>query len=1099
MGEKDNVVEAMYDFEAVEDGGLSFGKGDLIQVLNKLPSGWWDGVALKSKVRGWFPSNYVKEYKSPSSQQLPPPPPEKSPELLERARSLTNSSEKSSVSPSSSSIIANQKLQHSSMQSNNSSAISNHTSTTTAFALAAERSSNFSAIADSAARLESEELPENWGVKTTADGRQYYFNMLTNETKWSMSSFNTSNSDNKQEALNSNMPPNPNEMLSSLLKEIEDQELEDEYEDGNDDTGILIFTWPGLAININTKIASLATHIKEKAKDSYAPSVADTVMAIHIMLHSSNMAAKNSSALQETKSTELSELHSRMLRLTAKLIMQSKVASALWPPPLSEVELQEIAGKLGLVVVEFSKLAQKLGMGIRELGPDELFNVTSSKKEDGNGVGGGDKSNGASQLKKKKMMLVPKFTVDGALITNLEGKMVDVATAASAFSITHQQQQAEGGVGVGKEVLATCPLSRPELVKKIQTFVRVVGDFLAIVDQFPFLQCIDGQVDEFKVLRVALLNAVTELVTSTKLVVKEKTSTVARHQALCSIEDIVDAAKELVISIKFLMELSEEVQVELLKEIITSKNGGVSSTSSFPAAPASPMSPNLLKSPLYNIKSSSTLKDEKYDSMGPFSPTVSLDQNASRVSSQDILSRNSSVISRVSQMSDVPNFLSFPDWDEKEVALLADGQGWKAASLQAYICKLSSHLESDDAFTSLFLASYRTFTTSTKMVRLLIQRFTPQVPQDLKEAEHVLWADKKVKSIRFRVYMVLKSWLETFMIDEKDDWNALEQVEEFAGGVMKTHMAVSAAKISQLIENRRKGGVKVSRTSMAGMLEEIPRSILPKHLSKFKLMDLDPVEFARQITLYETDLFTNLSMSELVTTVWTGYATKNVSKVIIHSKTFGAWVAYSILQSGGSIDSKKRAKNLGFFIAVAQELVNLRNFNSLSCILYALDSRPVKRLVQSWSLLTSKQTTSIRSLLQTGASKLFHEHRSTFKSGSMSSTPSCIPLFSRLLNEFEGVKKNFATRVQDNLYSLEKLAKCAELAKEFRGIRITYQLHAVAEIKGFLQEELSRHAYTDDELIQLSMHVEPVNVERKAASRPVDQKTLGSLLGNTGL
>ena len=60
MSEKDNVVEAMYDFEAVEEGGLSFGKGDLIQVLNKLPSGWWDGVALKSKVRGWFPSNYVK-------------------------------------------------------------------------------------------------------------------------------------------------------------------------------------------------------------------------------------------------------------------------------------------------------------------------------------------------------------------------------------------------------------------------------------------------------------------------------------------------------------------------------------------------------------------------------------------------------------------------------------------------------------------------------------------------------------------------------------------------------------------------------------------------------------------------------------------------------------------------------------------------------------------------------------------------------------------------------------------------------------------------------------------------------------------------------
>ncbi len=54
------MVQSMYDFQAVEKGGLSFGKGDLIQVLNKLPSGWWDGIALKSGVRGWFPSNYVQ-------------------------------------------------------------------------------------------------------------------------------------------------------------------------------------------------------------------------------------------------------------------------------------------------------------------------------------------------------------------------------------------------------------------------------------------------------------------------------------------------------------------------------------------------------------------------------------------------------------------------------------------------------------------------------------------------------------------------------------------------------------------------------------------------------------------------------------------------------------------------------------------------------------------------------------------------------------------------------------------------------------------------------------------------------------------------------
>ena len=54
------MVLALYEFTAKEEGRLSFEKGELIQVLNKLPSGWWDGIALKSKVRGWFPSNYVE-------------------------------------------------------------------------------------------------------------------------------------------------------------------------------------------------------------------------------------------------------------------------------------------------------------------------------------------------------------------------------------------------------------------------------------------------------------------------------------------------------------------------------------------------------------------------------------------------------------------------------------------------------------------------------------------------------------------------------------------------------------------------------------------------------------------------------------------------------------------------------------------------------------------------------------------------------------------------------------------------------------------------------------------------------------------------------
>lgn len=49
---------ALYDYQSQDSSSLSFYKGDIIEVLTKLDSGWWDG--LLNDERGWFPSNYVQ-------------------------------------------------------------------------------------------------------------------------------------------------------------------------------------------------------------------------------------------------------------------------------------------------------------------------------------------------------------------------------------------------------------------------------------------------------------------------------------------------------------------------------------------------------------------------------------------------------------------------------------------------------------------------------------------------------------------------------------------------------------------------------------------------------------------------------------------------------------------------------------------------------------------------------------------------------------------------------------------------------------------------------------------------------------------------------
>jgi son of sevenless-like protein len=50
-------VRALYDYQSNDPSSLSFRRDDIIEVLTRLDSGWWDG--LLGEERGWFPSNYV--------------------------------------------------------------------------------------------------------------------------------------------------------------------------------------------------------------------------------------------------------------------------------------------------------------------------------------------------------------------------------------------------------------------------------------------------------------------------------------------------------------------------------------------------------------------------------------------------------------------------------------------------------------------------------------------------------------------------------------------------------------------------------------------------------------------------------------------------------------------------------------------------------------------------------------------------------------------------------------------------------------------------------------------------------------------------------
>lgn len=59
-----HLVKTVHSFKGTNNDELCFKKGDIITVTQMLDGGWWEGTL--SGVTGWFPSNYVKEFKQES-------------------------------------------------------------------------------------------------------------------------------------------------------------------------------------------------------------------------------------------------------------------------------------------------------------------------------------------------------------------------------------------------------------------------------------------------------------------------------------------------------------------------------------------------------------------------------------------------------------------------------------------------------------------------------------------------------------------------------------------------------------------------------------------------------------------------------------------------------------------------------------------------------------------------------------------------------------------------------------------------------------------------------------------------------------------------
>ncbi|OIW34007.1 ras GEF [Coniochaeta ligniaria NRRL 30616] len=400
----------------------------------------------------------------------------------------------------------------------------------------------------------------------------------------------------------------------------------------------------------------------------------------------------------------------------------------------------------------------------------------------------------------------------------------------------------------------------------------------------------------------------------------------------------------------------------------------------------------------------------------------------------------------------------------------------KGGSLLALVEQLTRHDKSDFNFNNTFLLTYRSFTSARELFELLVKRFNLQPPEGLNQAEYEEWREQKQKLIRVRVVNNLRTWLDQYwMEDQSEETRVLiRDIYNFARETVKSTETSGAAPLMAVIDQRM-SGKEVGRRMIQTVNQNAPAPIMPRNMKKLKFLDIDVVEFARQLTIIESRLYGRIKLTECLNKTWQKKVGEgepepapNVKSLILHSNQMTNWVAEMIL---AQTDVRKRVVVIKHFVAVADKCRSLNNFSTLTSIISALGTAPIARLKRTWDQVPQRVHGTLENMRTLMAStKNFGEYRDALHAAN----PPCIPFFGVYLTDLTFIEDGIPSVIKKtNMINFAKRAKTAEVIRDIQQYQnVAYSLQPVPELQDYILSNMQA-AGDVHEMYDKSLQIEP--------------------------
>jgi len=391
-------------------------------------------------------------------------------------------------------------------------------------------------------------------------------------------------------------------------------------------------------------------------------------------------------------------------------------------------------------------------------------------------------------------------------------------------------------------------------------------------------------------------------------------------------------------------------------------------------------------------------------------------------------------------------------------------------SLPALVERLTTHESTPDAlFVSTFYLTFRLFCTPVTLTEALIDRF-----DYIGEAPHI------AAPVRLRTYNVFKGWLESHWREDTDR-DALALIKQFAeyrlaavlpsAGKRLLDLAEKVSVIDGTLVPRLVSSMSKTSSSLSQFVPAdtpLPAPAISRSqanaLTSWKIggsspsiVDFEPLEIARQLTMKQMTLFCSITPDELLGSKWTklgGVDTPNVKAMSAFTTGLTNLVVDTILHFE---EVKKRALVIKQWIKIANHCSLLHNYDALMAITCALTDTSIKRLKMTWDAVTVKRKEMLKALQATVD---FNQNFKVLRAQLHDQVPPCLPFLGMFLTDLTFVDVgNPATKTSDTgltVINFDKHTRTAKSIGELQRFQIPYRVTELPDLQQWLAAEIER-------------------------------------------